>query len=170
MAVFLQILNEASLLAQTNFKNHISTNFERRSKQWLKHRLRGIPYIRGLPTARFGSWVNLLYWAGTTSSTRAADLIPRYTSLAVPPAAALSDMENIVNTMHTNIGQLPVTDYSLSTQSSKYLKWMYFILCEFQAVVNAAPAGQPLPKLFTLVPQKSNQTAFITISSTALHK
>ena len=157
MTVFLQILNEAALLAQTNFKNHISTNFERRSKQWLKHRLRGIPYIRGLPTARFGSWVNLLYWAGTTSSTRAADLIPRYTSLAVPPAAALADMENIVNTMHSNIGQLPVTDYSLLKQSSK-------------AVVNAAPAGQRLPKLFTLLPQKSNQTAFITISSTSLHK
>lgn len=168
--LFLQILNEAAQLAQTNFKNHISTNFEHRTKQWLKHRLRGIPYVRQLPTARFGSWVNLLYWAGTTTATRAADLLPRYTSLAVPPAAALSDMENLVNTMHIHICQLPVTDYSLSKQSSKYLKWMYFILREFQAVVDAAPAGQRLPKLFSLLPQKSNQTAFITISSTSLHK
>ncbi|KAL3146532.1 hypothetical protein ABBQ32_000777 [Trebouxia sp. C0010 RCD-2024] len=79
-------------------------------------------------------------------------------------------MENLVNTLHINISQLPVTDDTLSEQSSKYLKWMYFILCEFQAVVNAAPAGQRLPKLFTLLPQKSNQTAFITITTTTLHK
>ena len=168
--LFLQILNEAAQIAQTNFKNHISTNFEGRTKLWLKHRLRNIPYVSQLPTARFGSWVRLLYWAGTTPATRAADLLPRYTSLAAPPTAAMSDLENLVNIMHTHIYELPVTDDSLANQSSKYLKWMYFILCEFQAVVDAAPAGQRLPKLFTLLPQKSNQTAFITISTTSLHK
>ncbi|KAL3139822.1 hypothetical protein ABBQ38_004120 [Trebouxia sp. C0009 RCD-2024] len=82
----------------------------------------------------------------------------------------MSDLENLVNIMHAHIYELPVTDDSLANQSSKYLKWMYFILCEFQAVVDAAPAGQRLPKLFTLLPQKSNQTAFITISTTSLHK
>ncbi|KAL3148147.1 hypothetical protein ABBQ38_014429 [Trebouxia sp. C0009 RCD-2024] len=164
------ILNEAAQLAQTNFKNHISTNFEGRTKLWLKRRLRNIPYVSQLPTARFGSWVRLLYWAGTTPATRAADLLPKYTSLAAPPTAAMSDLENLVNIMHAHIYELPVTDDSLANQSSKYLKWMYFILCEFQAVVDAAPAGQRLPKLFTLLPQKSNQTAFITISTTSLHK
>ncbi|KAL3143517.1 hypothetical protein ABBQ38_002321 [Trebouxia sp. C0009 RCD-2024] len=164
------ILNEAAQLAQTNFKNHISANFEGRTKLWLKRRLRNIPYVSQLPTARFGSWVRLLYWAGTTPATRAADLLPKYTSLAAPPTAAMSDLENLVNIMHAHIYELPVTDDSLANQSSKYLKWMYFILCEFQAVVDAAPAGQRLPKLFTLLPQKSNQTAFITISTTSLHK
>lgn len=166
----LQVVTEEALLAETNFRNHISTNFERITKKWLQHRLRGIPYIEQLLPARFGSWVNLLYWAGTTCATRAEDLLPKYTSLSAPPVHVLSDVEDLVDIMHTRIGQLPVTDASLTKKSSKYLKWMFFILREFQAVVDAAPAGQRLPRLFTLLPQKSNQTSFITISTTCLHR
>lgn len=55
-----------------------------------------------LPTAKFGSWVNLLYRAGTTRATRAADLLPRYYSLTAPPANVLSDVEDLVDIMHTH--------------------------------------------------------------------
>ena len=168
--MLLQILNEASLLALTNFKNHISTNFERRTKAWIMHKLRAIQFIRTLSTSNFNSWVRLVYWAGTTVDKTAAQLLPKYPSLAPPPAPVLSAVEGLVTIMHSRIGVLPVTDTSLSAKSGQYLKWLHFILKDFEALHQAAQEGQRLPRLFRLLPQKSNQTAFITISTSSLHK
>lgn len=167
--MLLQILNEASQLALTNFKNHVSTNFERRTKAWIMTKLRAIQFIRTLSTSNFNSWVRLVYWAGTTVATTAAQLLPKYTSLDPPPAPVLSAVEGLVTIMHSRIGVLPVTDTSLSDKSGQYLKWLHFILKDFEALHQAAQEGQRLPRLFSLLPQKSNQTAFITISTSSLH-
>ena len=72
--------------------------------------------------------------------------------------------------LHSHIRLLPVTDECLANQSLKYLNWFYCILSDFQALLEAAQAGQCLPKLFSWLPQKSNETAFITISTTSLHR
>ena len=55
------------------------------------------------------SWVRLIYWAGTTVANKAADLLPRYTSLAAPLAHDLSAVEGWVIIMHSRIGD-PASD------------------------------------------------------------
>ena len=112
------------------------------------------------------SWAKFVCRAATECIDNIWELLPRYTSLAQPPAATMDYLEYLVATIQSLIGPLPVTDRSLQQQPESYLPWLHLVLLDFHAVQGAPHA----PKLFTMLPQSSNHTHFITISSTSLHK
>jgi len=156
-------------LASTNFKNHVAVNFRSRSRRWLSLRLGNIAYFQGLPDARIKSWTKLLYWVGTTTVQTIVGLLPRYTSLQTPPQPVLAQLQSLIYQMRSSIGLLglPVTDVNLSSHPEAYLPWMWQVLSD----VSAPPfAGQPGSRVFTLMPQKSHQSCYITITSDCLHR
>lgn len=160
----LQILNAASLMARTNYGNHVATNFFSRTLRWIRLQLVQHLYFRNLEYSLVRSWAKLVCRAATEGTTNIWDLLPRYTSLAQPPAATMNYLEHLVATMH--LGPLPVTDLSLQRKPESYLPWLHLVLLDFHDA-----QGEPhAPKLFTMLPQSSNHTQFITISSTSLHK
>ena len=59
-----------------------------------------------------------------------------------------------------------MTEWSLEQQPEAYLPWLHLILLEFEEAQDLPYA----PRLFSMLPQSSNHTQFITISSTSLHK
>ena len=162
----LQILNAAALMADTNFKNHVTTNFAPRSMRWIRLQLEQHPYFSNLEGRLVRSWVRLLYRAATDDNSNVWDLLPSYTSLVQPPANIMHDVDYLVATMQSLMGPMPVTDLSLRTKAGSYLSWLHLVLEEFQAAQDTPHA----PKVFTMLPQTSNQTNFIKISSTSLHK
>ncbi|DBA87742.1 TPA: hypothetical protein ACH3X1_004743 [Trebouxia sp. C0004] len=112
------------------------------------------------------SWAKFVCRAATEGLNNIWDLLPRYTSLAQPPAATMDYLDYLVATFQSLIGSLPVTDRFLQRQPESYLPWLHMVLLDFHDVQDAPHA----PKLFTTLPQSSNHTQFITISSTSLHK
>ena len=179
----MQILNEALLLALTNIKNHISTNFDSRTKTWIKHRLRDVHFIQSLSTSNFNSWVRLIHWAGTTVTTKAADLLPRYTSLAAPLAHVMSAVEGLVIIMHSRIGVLPATDDSLSSKSAPFLSCVvdclkisednvqplqvHFILTKLSSNPPRSSGRAATAKALQLVAaEESEEASYVTISTT----
>ncbi|DBA77989.1 TPA: hypothetical protein ACH3X1_009144 [Trebouxia sp. C0004] len=159
------ILNAASLMARTNFANHVATNSFSRTLHWIRLQLGQHDYFANLEYKLVRSWANFVCRAATEGINHIWDLLPRYTSLAQPPAATMDYLEYLVATVQSLIGPLPVTDGSLQRQPESYMPWLHLVLLDFHSVQGAPHA----PKLFSMLPQSSNHTQFITISSTSLH-
>ena len=161
----LQILNAAAQRAYVNFENHVVTNFFPRTMRWIRLHLEQMGYFAQMQTRHVTSWVRLLCRAAAENS-EILQLLPRFTSLAQPPADVMETLEYLVATMQSLLGPLPVTEEALKKQPYKYLSWLHLILTEFQAAQGTPHA----PKLFSLLPQTSHHISFIKISTTTLHK
>ncbi|KAL3135720.1 hypothetical protein ABBQ38_006188 [Trebouxia sp. C0009 RCD-2024] len=159
------ILNAAAQRADDNFVNHVATNFIPRTMRWIRLQLGQIPYFQQLRQKQVTSWVRLLCRAATEDSN-VSQLLPRFTSLANPPADVKENIEYVVATMQMLLGPLPVTDVSLRKHPTSYLSWLHLVLTDFQAAQGTPYA----PKLFSMLPQTGHHTSFIKISTTALHK
>ncbi|KAL3145756.1 hypothetical protein ABBQ38_015136 [Trebouxia sp. C0009 RCD-2024] len=159
------ILNAAAQRADDNFVNHVATNFIPRTMRWIRLQLGQIPYFQQLRQKQVTSWVRLLCRAATEDSN-VSQLLPRFTSLANPPADVMENNEYVVATMQMLLGPLPVTDVSLRKHPTSYLSWLHLVLTDFQAAQGTPYA----PKLFSMLPQTGHHTSFIKISTTALHK
>lgn len=196
----LQVLNEASKLAATNFANHVSTNIFNRTRRWLAFEVCSWqdPYIMALPAKKLQSWLTLLLRAATVAAQHSAitQLLPRFTSLEQPPQHVLSRLQGLVDTTRQHIGPTPVTTQAVATRPEKYLPWLYKVLSDFTAAQprlqqRQAHAQQRLAlvqlqhwqqelrhvqkqlhhaKLFPLLPQKGNSQQFIMITTASLHR
>lgn len=161
----LQILNAAAQRAYVNFENHIATNFFPRTMRWIRLQLGQIAYFAQIQQRAVTSWVRLLCRAAT-DDTNILQLLPRFTSLAHPPADVMEYLEYLVATMQALLGPLPVTDESVRKRPTSYMSWLHLVLTEFQAAQGTPHA----PKLFSMLPQTGHHTSFIKISTTSLHK
>ncbi len=161
----LQILNAAAQRANVNFVNHIATNFFTRTMRWIRLQLGQMPYFDQIRPKQVTSWVRLVCRAATEDSD-VSQLLPNFTSLALPPAEVMEAIEYLVAMMQMLLGPLPVTDESLRKHPTSYMSWLHLVLTEFQAAQDTPHA----PKLFSMVPQTGHHTSFIKISTTALHK
>ncbi|DBA92412.1 TPA: hypothetical protein ACH3X1_015331 [Trebouxia sp. C0004] len=112
------------------------------------------------------SWAKFVCRAAGENITDIWELLPRYTSLLPPPQHTMQYLEYLVVTMQQLMGPLPVTDQSLEHQPESYLPWLHMVLSDFEEAQDTPDA----PRLFSMLPQSSNHTQFITISSTSLHK
>ena len=128
----LQILNAAAHRANENFVNHVATNFIPQTMRWIRLQLGQIPYFQQLRQKQVTSWVRLLCRAATEDSN-VSQLLPRFTSLANPPADVMENIEYVVATMQMLLGPLPVTDVSLRKHPTSYLSWLHLVLTDFQA-------------------------------------
>ena len=123
-------------------------------------------YFGNLDHKLVRSWAKFVCRAATEGINNIWDLLPRYTSLEQPPDTQMEYLEYLVATVQSLIGPVPVTDCSLQQQPESYLPWLHLVLLDF-----IAAQGEPHPpKRFSMLPQSSNHTKFVTISSTALHK
>ena len=97
------------------------------------------------------------------------DCNSRYTSLSSPDAATMVLLNALVNNIRQLIGpaNLPVTDRLLRRRSDAYLPILHRVLTD---LIPAAANNQQGTKLFTLLPQCSNQAAFVKITSSGLHR
>ncbi|DBA66509.1 TPA: hypothetical protein ACH3X2_002479 [Trebouxia sp. C0005] len=161
-----QILNAASLMARTNFKNHIVTNYFSRTLSWIRLQLGQQAFFANMDSRIASSWAKFVCRAAADNITNIWDLLPRYTSLAQPPQHIMGDLENLVATMQQLMGPLPVTEWSLQRRPESYLPWLQLVLKDFEEAQDTPDA----PKLFSMLPQSNNNTKFITISSTSLQK
>ena len=75
-------------------------------------------------------------------------------------------LEYLVATMRHLMIPLPMTEWSLEQQPEAYLPWLHLVLRDFEEAQDLPHA----PRLFSMLPQCSNHTQFITISSILLHK
>lgn len=160
-------MKENSCMAQINAGNHVSVHFRSNTRKWISFRLRQNQYFDNLAKKKLNSWSSLVLWAGTTSDKTATDLLPRYSSLQMLPAAEMNYIEALVTSLKADVGPLPVTEDSLKRQAELYLPWLYHMLEDYEA---AAAAGQEHPRMYTILPQISNSLSFITISSSGLHR
>jgi len=133
--------------------------------RWIRLQLGQIPYFQQLRQKQVTSWVRLLCRAATEDSN-VSQLLPRFTSLANPPADVMENIEYVVATMQMLLGPLPVTDVSLRQHPTSYLSWLHLVLTDFQAAQGTPYA----PKLFSMLPQTGHHTSFIKISTTSLSK
>ena len=133
--------------------------------RWIRLQLGRIPYFEQIRQKQVTSWVRLLCRAATEDSS-VPELLPRFTSLANPPADVMEDIGYLVATMQSLLGPLPVTDDSLRKHPSSYLSWLHLVLTECQAAQGTPHA----PELFSIPPQPGHHTSFIKINTTALHK
>lgn len=154
-------------MGQTNAANHISVNLRKRTRRWISFQLHTIDHMASLPKARFNSWAGLVLWAGTTPDLTAADLLPRFSSLSLPPNDVMHRIESLVATMKAEIGPLPVNEHNTTTKAEQYLPWLRKMLMDYE---QAAAADKEHPPLYTLVPQISDKMSFIAISSPGLHR
>lgn len=161
-----QILNAASLMAQTNARNHINTNYFSRTLSWIRLQLRQQAFFANMEYKYVRSWAKFVCRAAADNITSIWDLLPRYSSLVQPPPHIRQFLEYLVVTMQQLMGPLPVTDWSLERKPESYIPWLHLILLDFEAAQDMPEA----PRLFSMLPQSSNQTQFITISSTSLQK
>ena len=209
----MQVLNEANKLAATNLQNHISVNLFSRTRRWLALKVLSWqdPYIVGLSNRQFQSWLTLLLRASTNADNQAsvAHLLPRFTSLQLPPPNMLHRLQSLVDVVRQRMGPLPATTKKVQNSYALYLPWLYKVLHDFswshgqlqhqhtqlqQQLNNLQQHQQPYQphqqlqmqqlqqqlkvlhrqwtqaKLFTLLPQKGNQQAFITITTACLHR
>ena len=142
-------MKENSQMAQTNACNHVCVNFRAKTKKWITFKLRQNQQFANMQTKKLYSWSSLVLWAGTTTDKTVVDLLPRYTTLQLLPAAEMNHVEAMVTTLRGSIGPLPVTDDSLKGQAELYLPWLYHMLTEYEA---AAAAGQQHPHMYTILP------------------
>ena len=170
----MQVISEANKLAVTNFKSHVAVNFFSRTKLWIKLHLsntqlpqpQAIQYFSGLPRRQLQSWSSLITRCGTNPQHTIAGLLPIYTSLAAPSPAAWTHAQALVTHLQARI-PVPATSDSINANPHLYLPWMWEML---QDIEFWAAAYEPGSKLFSMVPQCGNQTRFITITSTCLHR
>ena len=162
----LQILNAAAQRAHGNLLNHVATNFFPRTARWIRRRVVQMAHFAQLPSRIISSWVRLLCQVATEGSSSILQLLPRFSSLSQPPLHVLEDLEELVATVYSLMGPMPVTDASLSKQPESYMHWLHRVLVDFQAAQGTPNA----PKLFTMAPQTSHHRGFIKISTTGLHK
>ncbi|KAL3131781.1 hypothetical protein ABBQ38_007499 [Trebouxia sp. C0009 RCD-2024] len=168
------VISEASKLAVTNFKNHVAVNFFSRTKRWIKLQLshsqppqsQARQYFSGLFRPQLRSWSSLIMRCGTNPQHTIASLLPTYTTLAHPPPVALVHAQALVAHLQARI-PVPATSDSISASPHLYLLWMWEMLQDIEPL---AAAHEPGSKLFSMVPQCGNQTRFITITSTCLHR
>ncbi|KAL3162962.1 hypothetical protein ABBQ32_009394 [Trebouxia sp. C0010 RCD-2024] len=168
------VISEANKLAVTNFKNHVAVNFFSRTKLWIKLHLsntqlpqpQAIQYFSGLPRRQLQSWSSLITRCGTNPQHTIAGLLPIYTSLAAPSPAAWTHAQALVTHLQARI-PVPATSDSINANPHLYLPWMWEML---QDIEFWAAAYEPGSLLFSMVPQCGNQTRFITITSTCLHR
>lgn len=111
------------------------------------------------------SWVNLVFRAAS-QGVGIWELLPQYSSLAQPPDLAVEYLEFLVQLMQSTWGHQPVTDDVLRKEPWSFLSWLHLVLKDFEAAQDTA---RP-PRLFTMMPQSSNNTNFVKISTTGLHK
>lgn len=139
-----QVLNEASLLAETNFKNHISTNIFNRTRHWLAYQVLSLhhPFLDALPRRSLWSWVTLLLKASTGSHASVVDLLPRFTSLQEPPQDVLQALQALVHTVRQHMGPLPLQQGQIAKQASSYLPWLYKVLADFNAAQEQLMSAQ----------------------------
>lgn len=162
----MQILNEASLMACTNATNHVATNYFNRTLSWIRLQLRQQAFFANMVPGFVSSWSKFVCQAAADNITNIWDLLPRYTSLVQPPLRIMHYLEYLVVTMQQLMGPLPVTDQSLKHQLESYLSWLHLVLSDFEEAQDMPDA----PRLFSMLPQSSNHTHFITISSSSLQK
>ena len=153
-------------MAVTNFQNHIKTNFFSRTMRWIRLQLRQQAFFANMEARSVSSWAKFVCRTAADNITNIWELLPRYTSLVQPPLHIMQYLEYLVVTMQQLMGPLPVTDLSLESQPESYLPWLQLVLSDFEAAQNTPDA----PRLFSMLPQSSNKTSFITISSTSLQK
>ena len=160
-------MKENSAMGQINAANHVSVHFRSRTKKWISFRLSQHQYFANLAKRKLYSWSSLVLWAGTTPDKTVTDLLPRYSSLQMLPAAEMNHVEALVDILEARVGPLPVTDDSLKGHAELYLPWLHHMLVEYEA---AEAAGQNHPVMYTILPQISNSLSFITISNSGLHR
>lgn len=161
-------------MAVINFKNHVAVNFFSRTKRWIKLQLshsqppqsQARQYFSGLSRPQLRSWSSLIMRCGTNPQHTIASLLPTYTTLAHPPPVALVHAQALVAHLQARI-PVPATSDSISASPHLYLLWMWEMLQDIEPL---AAAHEPGSKLFSMVPQCGNQTRFITITSTCLHR
>ena len=161
-AVQILIMNAASLMTCTNARNHTATNYFNRTLSWTRLQLRQQAFF-----CQHGIWVcellgQICVPAAADNMTNIWDLLPRYTSLVQPPLHIMHYLEYLVVTMQQLMGPLPVTDWSLEHS----LSCLRLVLSDFEQAQDMPDA----PRLFSMLPQSSNHTQFITMSSTSLQK
>ena len=129
----MQVLNEASLLAETNFKNHVSTNIFQRTRHWLAYQVLSLqhPFFDALPSPRLQSWLTLLLKASTSSHASIVNLLPKFTSLQEPPQDVLQALQALVDTIRQHIGPLPLCEIQLRQCPTAYMPWLYKVLADF---------------------------------------
>ncbi len=76
-----QILNAASLMAETNFRNHITTNYFSRTLSWIRLQLRQQAFFANMEYKYVRSWAKFVCRAAADNITSIWDLLPRYSSL-----------------------------------------------------------------------------------------
>ena len=167
--LLMQIMTNAAHMAVVNFRNHVVTNFRPRIKGWIRLRIGTYAFFGNMRQRKLKSWASLLLWAGTTLNQSVTTLLPRYTSLSSPDAATMVLLNALVNNIRQEIGpaNLPVTDRLLRRRSEAYLPILHRVLTD---LIPAAANNQQGTKLFTLLPQCSNQAAFVKITSSGLHR
>ncbi|DBA98828.1 TPA: hypothetical protein ACH3X1_014590 [Trebouxia sp. C0004] len=87
------ILNAASLMARTNFANHVATNFLSQTLHWIRLHLKQHIYFAVLEYKLVKSWAKFVCQAETEGLNNIWDLLPKYTSLAQPSAATMDYLE-----------------------------------------------------------------------------
>ena len=167
--LLMQIMTNAAAMAEVNFRTHVVTNFRPRIKRWIRLRIGTYAFFGNMHQRKLKSWAGLLLWAGTTLNQSVTTLLPRYTSLSTPDAATMVLLSALVNNIRQEIGpaNLPVTDRLLRRRSEAYMPILHRVLTD---LVPAAANNQQGTKLFTLLPQGSNQAAFVKITSSGLHR
>ncbi|KAL3133951.1 hypothetical protein ABBQ32_008398 [Trebouxia sp. C0010 RCD-2024] len=85
---------------------------------WLKPN----QHFANLAKKKLNSWSSLVLWAGTVTDKTATDLLPRYSSLKMPPVAVMNYVEALVASLKADVGPLPVTDDSLRSQAELLLR------------------------------------------------
>ena len=94
-----QILNAASLMAQTNVRNHINTNYFSRTLSWIRLQLRQQAFFANMEYKFVRSWAKFVCRAAADNITSIWDLLPRYPSLVQPPPHIRQFLEYLVVTM-----------------------------------------------------------------------
>ncbi len=165
----MQIMTLTAQAAEVNYRNHVVTNFRPRIKRWICLRIGTYAFFGNMRQRKLRSWASLLLWAGTTLNQSVTTLLPIYSSLSSPDAATMVLLNALVSNIRQGIGQanLPVTDLSLRQRSEAYLPFLHTVLTD---LIPAAANNQQGSELFTLLPQCSNQAAFVKITTSGLHR
>ena len=138
----LQVLNEASLMAETNFKNHVSVNIFNRTRHWLAYQVLSLqhPFLDALPSPRLQSW--LLVRASTGHQANVASLLPKFSSLTQPPPDVLQALQALVHTVREQMGPLPLDAKRMARHPTLYLPWLHKVLTDFNAAQEQLLASQ----------------------------
>ena len=131
-------------MAETNFKNHISTNIFNRTRHWLAYQVLSLqhPFLDALPSPRMQSWLTLLVKASTGHQASITSLLPRFTSLTQPPPDVLQALQALVYVVREQMGPLPLDANRIARHPTLYLPWLYKVLTDFNAAQEQLLASQ----------------------------